>query len=271
MNYISLFKTEIKKFKNNSTVVLLFTVFSLLMPFVILLGKSILKKDSGPLPSSQILYEFPTVWDYQGYVGNWLVFFFLGFMVLHMYNSEISYKTMRQNIIAGYTKWEYYIGKVVGVLLLSIYATLIYTISSSIMGMISTPGFDMDLMIDSNYAPLRFFLMTLGYLSFAFLVATIFKKGGLSMFFYFSYALILESILRYGYLYFVKHQSANYFPLNAIEDNMTFPLIRSSNDFFNTNYDFELVNSFVIAGGLSLFYTIVFFVLAWYRIKKTDI
>ncbi len=272
MNLIKyLLRTEFLKFKSNITIKLLLVMFSILMPLVILLGKSFFTKSQGPIPSNKIFYEFPTVWEYQGYSGNWLVFFFLGFMVLQMYTSEISYKTMRQNIIAGYTKREYILGKIFVVIFLSLFATLIYTISSVILGMIHTPGWDLELLMDTNWAPLRFFLMSLGYLSFALLVAVLFKKGGLSMFFYFSYPLILEPIMRYTYFYYFKNTGGNYFPLNAIEDNFTFPLIRTGNNFLNSKYDFSLVNDLSTAGILAVIFSGLFLFLAYRKAITSDV
>ncbi len=268
---LTLFKTEIKKFVGNSTVTLLFVLFSTLFPIVILTGKSIMKQVPPPLPSNKVFYEFPTVWDYQGYVGNWLVFFLLGFMILHMFTSEVSYRTMRQNIITGYTKKEYFISKLIVIFALAIIATVLYTVSSTIIGMIHTPGFDMDLVMDTNWAPARFFLMSLGYMSFAFLIANIFRKGGLSMFMYFTYSLMLEPIIKGIHLYLVKNSSINYWPLNTIEDLMAFPLLRASQSFINSDYNFDMVHTHTIAFGMSLVYTVLFLILSWKIFSKSDI
>ncbi|MEM9548242.1 MAG: ABC transporter permease subunit [Bacteroidota bacterium] len=268
---IQLLKTEYKKFRYNSTVSLLFVLFVLLLPTVILSGKSILKNPSPPLPSNTIFYEFPTVWEYQGYVGNWLVFFILGFMVLHMFTSEVSFRTMRQNIITGYTKKEYFTAKLIVIVCLALLATGIYTISCQVIGMIHTPGFDFELMFDNNWASVRFFIMSMGYMSFAFLVANFLRRGGLSMFLYFAFALILEPIVKGIMLYFLKNEAMNYLPLNTIEDNMCFPLFRTSSDFIKSEVDLEWVHDMNVAMGLSVVYTLIFLWLAWVRFKKSDV
>ena len=250
---------------------LLLSLYTIVTPTVILLGKSIFKDAPAPFPSSNVFYEFPTVWEYQGYVGNWMVFFFLGFLVLQMFTSEVTYKTMRQNIITGYTKQEYFISKLIVVVALSIYATLLYFVSCIILGAFHTPGFDMSLMLDNNLAILRFFIMSLGYLSFAFLIANVFRSGGLSMFMYFSYGLIIESILKGLHGYFFKHQSMNYYPLNVLEDNMAFPLMRTSNDFMKTQFEFSLVNTYTISMVLGFVYIIIFVGLSYTTFMKKDV
>lgn len=268
---LQLLKTEYKKFRYNSTVSLLFIMFTLLFPTVILTGKSILKNPSPPFPSNSIFYEFPTVWEYQGYVGNWLVFFIMGFMVLHMFTSEVSYKTMRQNIITGYTKKEYFLSKMIVIVSLSIYATVIYLLSSLILGMLHTPGFDFELMFDNNWATTRFFIMCMGYMCFAFLIANVMRSGGLSMFLYFAFALVLEPIVKGIMLYYLKNSAMNYLPLNTIEDLMCMPLFRTSSDFLQTEAGVSAVNDFPTTITLSIVYTAIFIGLAWLKFKKSDI
>jgi hypothetical protein len=268
---LQLLKTEYKKFRHNSTVTLLFVLFVILLPTVILAGKSILKNPSPPLPSNNIFYEFPTVWEYQGYVGNWLVFFILGFMVLHMFTSEVSYKTMRQNIITGYTKKEYFTSKLLVIVCLAVLGTVLYTLSCLIYGMIHTKGFDMELVFDNNWASTRFFIMCMGYMSFAFLVANLLRSGGLSMFLYFAFALILEPIIKGAMLYFLKNEAMNYLPLNTIEDLMCMPLFRTSSDFIETEAGVSVVNDLDVTMGLSVVYTLLFIWLAWLKFKKSDV
>jgi len=268
---LQLLKTEYKKFRYNSTVSLLFILFTVLLPTAILVGKSVLNNPSPPIPSNRIFYEFPTVWEYQGYVGNWLVFFMLGFMVLHMYTSEVSYKTMRQNIITGYTKKEYFTSKLIVIFCLGIYATFLYTLSCLAYGMIHTTGFDLELVFDNNWASLRFFIMCLGYMSFAFLIANLMRSGGLSMFLYFAFALILEPIIKGAMLYTFKNEAMNYLPLNTIEDLMCMPLFRTSSDFIETEAGVSVVNDINVTIGLSIVYTVLFIGLAWVKFKKSDV
>ena len=274
---LQLFKTEIKKFKDNSTIKLLGIFFIALMPFVILTLKGIFKDATGPIKAISEIYDLPMIWEYQGYAGSWLVFFFLGFMVLQMFTNEVSQRTMRQNIIFGYTKKEFFTAKVTVIIFLTICATILYALSSAIIGMIHTPGFDFELLMDNNWAILRFFISTLGTLFFALLVAVIFRRGGLSMFIYFAYPLILEPIMR-GLTVWALIKGGkpnwtimNYFPMNTIEDLMVFPLIRTSSDFLNIHENMSPVHSYPIAIGMGIVYTALFLFLAWKSFERSDI
>lgn len=274
---LQLLKTEIKKFKSNSTITLLGVFFLSLMPFVILAAKGIFKGATGPFQALSEIYDLPMIWEYQGYVGSWLVFFFLGFMVLQMFTNEVSQRTMRQNIIFGYTKKEFFTAKVVVIICLSILATVLYALSSAIIGMIHTPGFDFELLMDNNWATTRFFISTLGTLFFALLIAVVFRKGGLSMFLYFAYPLILEPILRwftiYGLIKIEKPEWTlmNYFPMNTIEDLMVFPLIRTTSDFINIHAKMKPVHSYSTAMIAGSIFTALFLFLAWKSFERNDI
>lgn len=274
---LQLLKTEIKKFRPNSTIVLLLIFFSALTPFAILTIKGIFKDSSGPVKVLSEIYDFPMIWEYQGYAVSWFVFFFLGFMVLQMFTTEVSNKTMRQNIITGYTKKEYFTAKVVVIIALALSATLLYTITSMIIGAYHTPGWDLELLMDNNWAITRFFISSLGTLFFALLVATVFRKGGLSMFIYFSYPLILEPILRWITVYFIvkvdkpSFTIMNYFPMNTLEDLMVFPLIRTTSDFFNVKEGMSFVHNQSTAMIFGSIYTVMFLILAWRSFKYSDI
>jgi len=232
MNFKELLSTEIKKFRYHSTVTLLLAFFTILMPVAILALKSIFKDSTGPIKFLSELYDLPMIWEYQGYAGSWFVFIFLGFMVLQMYTNEISYRTVRQNIITGYTKKEFFTAKVVTIVAISIFATTIFTLSSMAIGMYHTPGFDLELLFDNNYAIIRFFLMCLGTLFYALLIAV---------------------------------------TLNTIEDLFTFPPIRQGADVLNFHKDMNPVHPYWIAIGMSVIFTAGFLYLAWKKFDNTDI
>jgi ABC-type transport system involved in multi-copper enzyme maturation permease subunit len=116
-------------------------IFVALFPLIILTGKKVFANVPPPMPGSITFYEFPTVWDYQGYVGNWFVSFCLGFMMVYMITSEVSNRTQRQSIINGLTRKEYWLSKITVLVSLSVVATLIYVISSLLLGIIHTDGY----------------------------------------------------------------------------------------------------------------------------------
>jgi ABC-type transport system involved in multi-copper enzyme maturation permease subunit len=259
------------KFSKNPVVRALFAGFIVLFPFAILSGKEVFKNTAPPFPHSSIFYEFPTVWDYQGYAGNWLVSFFLGFMMIHVITSEVSNRTMRQNIIIGMNRTEFFLSKLLSMTLLSGIATTIYYISSLIMGMIHTEGWDLPLAFDNNFAGFRFFLMCMGYLSFAMMISYVLRRGSLSLLMYFSMMMFIEPIVRGIYFANWQNQGIKYFPLNTIEDLMPLPVLRIPEFFKNDNFNFDLLLPFSHAIMLSLAWISLFIFISWRNFKKKDI
>ena len=262
---------EWKKFKNNAVFRALVLIYILVAPFVILAGKDAFKNMPPPMPSSKVFYEFPTVWDYQGYVGNWLVPFCLGFLAIHLVTSEVSNRTMRQNIIIGLTRREFFISKLCSVIVMALAATVIYAVSTIIIGMIHTDGFDIELVLDNNWAISRYFLLCLGYMSFGLMLAFLIRKGTLTILFYFLYVMILEPIFMLVHVYYFKNQSRNFWPMNSIEDLMPFPLFKVPDYYINKEWNFNILLPYHYAIMLTLFYSLIFIFIAYRNFIKKDI
>jgi hypothetical protein len=275
MNY----KAEIKKylelewlkFSNNIVAKTIIVIFTLGFPFISLLGKRILRDAPPPLPSSDMLYEFPSVWDFQAYIGSWFVPILMGFLVIYMFTSEVSQRTMRQNILTGMTRKEYYLSKITSIVALSLYATIIYYISSVILGLVHTEIWDIELVFDNNLGGFRFFFMSFGFLCFALLIAIVFRKGILSIIIYAAYMMAVESILRFILLFKLQARFPNFAPLNSIEDLTPNPLIRLPELFTIKEFDFKFLLSYPEAFLMTIVYTSIFIISSWIILKNKDL
>ena len=270
-NIFHLLKLEWLKFKSNAVFRTILIIFTIGFPLIILLGKKILQDAPPPIPSSIVLYEVPTVWDFQGYVGNWFVSILFGFLVIYLFTSEVSYKTMRQNMISGLTRQQYFTAKMGTVVVLSLYATLLYYISCLVLGMIHTDYYDFELMLDNNWGGFRFFLMCLGYLTFALLIANLIRRGMLSIIVYLGYLMAVETIVRLIVLFKFKIRTANFAPMNAIEDIMPNPYLRIPEIFTIKEFDFKFLLSFSEAVTAGILYTSIFIYAGWWMFRKRDL
>src|SRR5690606_11858160 len=104
--------------------------------------------------------------------------------------SEVGNKTMRQNILTGMTKKSFFVSKLLSIMIMAFVASFLYALSTILIGMVHTDGFDLELIFDNNFAITKFFLLCMGYMSFAMLVAFIIRRGTLAIFFYFFYFFI---------------------------------------------------------------------------------
>jgi hypothetical protein len=130
---IDLLKTEYLKFRKNSTVTILLSFYFIFLPFSFVLGSEF--KDSIPafISNKDAFFVFPSTWDYMGYAGSWLVFFFLGVAIIYMIGNEVAYKTLRQGIINGYTRNDFFLAKFSTIVIIAVIATLYYALVTSII------------------------------------------------------------------------------------------------------------------------------------------
>ncbi|HMP31954.1 MAG TPA: hypothetical protein PKD85_20285, partial [Saprospiraceae bacterium] len=216
----------LEKYRYHNLSKIIVGLFTILFCFIILYAKEVVPNVSPPLPAVMTFFEFPTVWDYQGHIGNWLVCIFMGFLVIQQGCQEYSYKTVRQSIINGWTKQDYFTSKLLLIVLYATYATIIYTLTSLIYGLLHTSDIDLEIIFDNNYAILRFWLMSFGYMSFANLLVFLIRRSGLTTIVYFGYVFIFEFLVRMLHLYYFKHRSILFYPINSIEDIMPNPLFK---------------------------------------------
>ena len=225
----NLLSLEYKKFRKNSVVSLLSLFYVLFLPAVMILIKDFKPESLGPgsmfIPGPETYYTFPGVWEYVGYAGNWMVFFFLGVVVIYLITAEVNFKTQRQTLINGMPRKTYFTSKFLAVVAISFLATIYYAIVSAGIGMYFTDDWDFAFMFENEYAIPRYFLMSIAYLSFAALLAILLKKSGLAIFIYMSYVMIIEPLLKVGLKFkdWAIKDYANYLPLNAVEDLMPNP------------------------------------------------
>jgi ABC-2 type transport system permease protein len=268
---LRLLKIEYYKYYKNPMTLIILGLFVLLMTLTISYADNVFGQAPPPFPNPKVFVEFPTVWDYQGYVGNWLVSLLLGFMMINFITTDETNKIMRQSIINGLLRTEYWKAKFIMVILLSTFATLIYVLVCLAYGFANTPDWDLELVLDANWGPVRFFIMSMGYLSMAALFGYWIKRGMLSMFIYLAYIMILEQIVRGVHFYYFKNRSVLFYPANIIEDLMPNPMLVSGDNFLNNDIGFHIILEYYEAFGLSLCLIALFTWLCYRLILKKDL
>ena len=243
--------------------------YLLLLPTLMLLTKNI-SEFPPPINSSDAFFEFPSNFIYLAYLGNWLAFFFLGFMSVTFITQEYAYKTLRQNIINGLSRQEYYWSKVFFIGLICLLATAYYSLIVFIYGFTHTDTiFASTITKNIDYIP-RFFLMCLGYMSFGFLLGTLVRRTGIALFLYFSYIMFLELIIRWGvHLQLFAHKSMHFYPMNAVEDLTPIPFAEAARG-FEKEYDFTFFLSPTEATIIASIYTFLFFLASYRLLTRRD-
>lgn len=268
---IRLLKLEYTKFRKNSVIGLLSIMFVILLPTMIFIGKEF-KNVPEPLPSNTVFFQFPTVWDYLGYAGSWLSFFFLGLIAVFIVVNEISYRTFRQNIITGMTRKQYYISKLLTITFVSLLATILYGVSGFLIGITHTEGWTLRSAFDNSWAIPRFFLMCFGYMSFGLFCGFVIRKSGVAVLFYITYIMVLEAILKWAvHFRMFKNDTINYYPSNTIEDLMPFPLYRFADMLPRKDLDFSFLLTYTQAAIGASVWIIIFLAFSYWNMQRRDV
>jgi len=259
------------KLKSYNVFVILAVIYLIALPAILSIGKTI--EVSEDYFSNQIFFMFPNVWQYLGYVGNCLTFFVLGFLAILLITNEYSYKTLRQNIISGYSRGQFFQAKLVAIITISAVSTLYYTLVALAFGYTNTETIFLSKI--TQYADLipRYFLMCLSYMSIAMLIALTVRRTGLAIFLYFSYALFIERILRYAIHFRIfENKSIHFYPINATSDLVPFttPFNNAAEEFLDKN-NFSLFLSPTEATITAAIYTLFFLYLSYQLLQKSDL
>jgi len=191
-----------------------------------------------------------------------------------MITSEIGNKTLRQSIIIGMTRKQFFLGKLSAIIVIAFLATIVYSLSAFFIGAYHAENFSFSAAMDNNWAIARFFLMSMGYLGFGLMLGFVIRSSGIAIFFYLSYIIFIELIMRWWlhyYLMDIHNNSLNYYPMNAIEDLMPNPLHKYAEFLPRKDLDFNFLLTLEHASITSAIYIALFIGLAWWHFKSKDI
>ncbi len=267
LHYLQL---EWKKFNKNAVFRVMAILYMIVMPGIFLLILAIPKPEIAE-QEMKSFFMFPNIWEYLGFLGNWMVFFLFGFAMILSITTEYSNKTLRQNIITGMTRRDFFLSKLTWAIALSFGATLYYMLCCVVIGFFQTDTFYLSKFLQEiDFVP-RFFLMSLGFMSVAMLFGLVFRRTGLALVLYLMYNIALEPLLRYGvHMRNFKNKSMHFYPMNSMEDLVPVPFVDMLEDFMAENkFTFLLEpTEAVITASI---YTTLIFGLCYWLLQKRDL
>jgi ABC-2 type transport system permease protein len=207
------------------------------------------------------LYHFPDVWlNLIWWSGLFKVL--LGIMVVISITNEYSYRTVRQNIIDGLSRWEFLASKILLIGLLSLTSVLLIFIIAGITGFIYTPEIQWKYVFTDIEFFLAYFLEIFEYLSFALLLGILVKRSGLTIILLLLSGM-LELIIKLNIDDYFP-ESIPFFPLESITALVPLPFYRYA---LMEIQDYVKLSSVAIA----LSWTFIFNYLSYMKLKKSDI
>jgi ABC-2 type transport system permease protein len=263
-----LFRIELIKIKSNASFWVLVSLHIGIILLVVLSGKVFLKSLSinGESisnmvdPASIPLYQFPDIWHNITYVAGYLKFILAIYMIISI-TSEITYDTLRQNIMNGMSRADFIISKLFLVLVLSLGSAVFLFLTGLIIGFLSTPDPQIhDIVKYAGFIPAYFLLLT-AYLIFALLIGLLIRKTGLALGLLFLYTIIVEPIIVF------RIETAwikGLFPLKAINNLVHMPFGK---------YVLREVQDYVALKDIAIViaYCILFVYCIYLLLKKRDL
>jgi len=207
------------------------------------------------------LYYFPDVWQNLIYFSGFLKIV-LGIMVVISITNEFSYRTVRQNIIDGMSRWQFLLSKILTNGLLSLMSVVMVFIVGLVTGFIYTPEIEWNYIItDLEFFP-AYFLEVFAFLSYALLIGMLIRRSGLTI-----VLLLLSNLIEF--IIRIKlpdsmEYAKQFFPLASIGNLIAFPLPR---------YVMLEIQDYVswLSVAIVLFWITVFNYLGYLRLKYSDI
>ena len=214
------------------------------------------------------LYHFPDVWLNLIWSAGWLKLV-LAVMVVISVTNEFAYRTIRQNIIDGLSRWQFLLSKILTNAVLSLASTVLVFLVALVTGMIYSPEIVWDKMITDTEFVLAYFLEMFFFLSYALMLGILVQRSGLTI----VLVLLSQTIEVIIKASIIKSNGENnefvmglldYFPMQSIWNLIPAPFPR---------YVFQEIQDYVkpLSAAIVLGWTFLFNYFSYLKLKRSDI
>ncbi|MBV6645142.1 MAG: hypothetical protein KI790_06820 [Cyclobacteriaceae bacterium] len=178
-------------------------------------------------PTLLPIYDFPDIWQNITWLAG-VSKVLLSFVVVISVSNDISYNTLRQNIIDGISKKEYIMSKMMLILFLSILSTAFLFAAGVINGLIYSNVYGVSYILSELEFLAAYAYEIIIFCTMTFLLSLLIKKAGFVIVILFLYSLVFEPIITMNFLYnpYLKDTMAVYapfLPVNAINSMIPVP------------------------------------------------
>lgn len=246
---INLLKIEWLKIKSYTAFILLTSFFGLGVVatnyIVYAFKKNVIDKVEGSkLLFSGSPYDFDKVWQTVSYYSS----FFLmlpALLLVILITNEFSFKTHRQNIIDGWSRFEFLKVKIALAVLLALASTGVIIITALLFGLFSGTSFSLYGIENVGY----FLLKAITYNMVAILISLLTRRSGVAIAVFFIYTIFENGVSLMLFFLAINIKKnynldfgnlGNYLPMNASDGLLTSPLDKFSGmaaQFLPTDYN----------------------------------
>src|SRR6267142_1251495 len=205
------------------------------------------------------LYHFPDVWQNLVFVSGFFKIV-LAIMVVISITNEFTYRTVRQNIIDGLSRWQFLQSKILTNVLLSLMSVAMVFIIGLVTGLIYSPEIDVGYVFtDLEFFP-AYFLEVFAFLSYALMLGVLVQRSGLTII-VLMLSHMIEAIVKVNIpdaAEFLKP----FFPMQSISNLVAMPFAR---------YAFQEIQDYVRWGSIAivLVWIFLFNYFGYLKLKKS--
>ena len=271
---LHLLKIDLKKLTSYRTFWVICGLYFLTLGFTTASGMEILKwiASKGAEFGTSIninrvpLYHFPDIWQNLIWISG-LFKLILSVMVVISITNEYQYRTLRQNIIDGFSRWEFLLSKILTNILLSLMSVVMIMVIAIVTGLIYTPTIEWTYIFKGTEFFLAYFIEVFAFLSYALMLGIFVQRSGLTIVLL-MLSHMIEAIIKINLFRSIWEDSIGwlkqFFPLESITNLVPLPFAR---------YAFQEIQDYVslAAVAIALVWTFLFNYFAYLRLKKSDI
>jgi ABC-2 type transport system permease protein len=215
------------------------------------------------------IYDFPDIWQNTTYLASFAKVL-LAFIVIISINNDITYQTMRQNIIDGISKREFIFSKLLQIVALAFLSTLVLFIAGFINGSIYSHVWGAEYIFDEMEFLLAYFYDIVVYCTLAFMLALFLNKAGFAIIALFLYTMMFEPLITVNMIYNpnindgIAPYIAQYFPIRSL--NNLIPIPYSKYIFMEIEDNVPLSAVWISTGWFAIFLSLIFL-----KLNKKDL
>lgn len=223
-----------KMIANRSSRMLIIAYFVLLS---LIASIAAIKFDIGPIEfhlAEQGIFNFPFIWHFNSFIAA-LFKIFLAVVIVSMVANEYSYKTIKQNLIDGLSKYELLKSKVLMVVALSLSSTVFIFILSLILGYRFSDYNEIGIVFRDLEYLLAYFIKLVSFFSFCLFLGILIKRSAFALGFLAVWQMaegISFGLMKWKLSDVVSYVSAEqvfaFFPLNSMSELIPQPFTRLS-------------------------------------------
>jgi ABC-2 type transport system permease protein len=258
---IKLIKIELKKIFSYKIFLVFTALYVILLPLIFTSVGKLSISVNAKEAAAKALYNFPNLWHNLTYYASFFNLL-LYLLIIILVTNEFTFKTLRQNIIDGLSKLEIVGAKLLLILLISVFSTIFLILVGLGCGYYFSESMAQDIILEKSIFLFAYFLQTYAYMTIALFISIVIKRQGFSIILFLLFPLI-EWIIGIFVGLVAPKEITNYLPWEAISN-----LIQNPAGSIVGMKIAEAPETLYIT--LTVVYIVVFSVLSWGVLEKTD-